>query len=547
MPDLLRRRLDERIDRSAELGVVVGGSISKGLAVKLNPDVNIEQLAVGRYVVVHGDHKRYFCMISDITLDSTNPGVESDPPDISDPFLKAVYMGTVAYSVITITPMLIIDDEEGNQPVKTIPPHFTKVMTATEEDVDAVFGAESDRHFHVGAPLELQNTRINLDLKRLVERSTGVFGKSGTGKSFLTRLILAGVVQKNVGQTLIFDMHNDYGWQATSEGESRVKGLKQLFPSKVTLISLDEASSAKRQSNPDFIVRIGYNEIEPEDIAMLKSTMNLSDTMIDAAYSLAKVWGRNWVQKCIEAKSDDIEHIAQTTSVLSGTFAGLQRRVDRFRRWGFLVENTDTSSVNRILDLILNGHQSVVLEFGRYGNELDAYMLVANFLTRRIHERYIELTDKSIGEGTPKPPTLVITIEEAHKFLEPQVARQTTFGIIAREMRKYSVTLLVVDQRPSAIDDEVMSQIGTRVTALLDNERDISAVLNGISGAASLREVLARLETKQQAIVMGHAVPMPVVMKPRDYNEDFYRSLGEEKPKPENSLKVLNGRQKPRL
>ena len=138
LPDLLRRRLDEHVDRSAELGVVVGGSISRGLSVKLNPDVNIEELAVGRYVVVHGDHKRYFCMVSDITLDSTNAGVESDPPDISDPFLKAVYMGTIAYSVITITPMLIIDDVEGNQPVKTIPPHFTKVMTATEADVDAV-------------------------------------------------------------------------------------------------------------------------------------------------------------------------------------------------------------------------------------------------------------------------------------------------------------------------------------------------------------------------------------------------------------------------
>ena len=547
LPDLLRRRLDEHVDRSAELGVVVGGSISRGLAVKLNPDVNIEELAVGRYVVVHGDHKRYFCMVSDITLDSTNTGVESDPPDISDPFLKAVYMGTIAYSVITITPMLIIDDVEGNQPVKTIPPHFTKVMTATEADVDAVFGAESDRHFHVGAPLELQNTRINLDLKRLVERSTGVFGKSGTGKSFLTRLILAGVIQRNVGQTLIFDMHNDYGWQATSEGESKVKGLKQLFPSKVTLLSLDEASSAKRQSNPDFIVKIGFNEIEPEDVAMLKATMNLSDTMIDAAYTLAKIWKSEWVHKCINASAEDIDQIGQTTSVLSGTFIGLQRRLQRFERWGFLVRHTDTSSVRDILDRILNHRQSIVLEFGRFGNELDAYMLVANFLTRRIHEHYIQLTDKSIGDGTPKPPTLVITIEEAHKFLEPQVARQTTFGIIAREMRKYSVTLLVVDQRPSAIDDEVMSQIGTRVTCLLDNERDINAVLNGISGAASLREVLARLETKQQAIVMGHAVPMPVVMKPRDYNEEFYRSLGEEKPQAENSRTMLNGRSKPRI
>lgn len=152
-------------------------------------------------------------------------------------------------------------------------------------------------------------------------------------------------------------------------------------------------------------------------------------------------------------------------------------------------------------------------------------MLVANYLTRRIHHHYVEKMERALGDKSMEPPQLLITIEEAHKFLDPQVARQTTFGIIAREMRKYNVTLLVVDQRPSAIDEEVMSQIGTRVTALLDNERDVAAVLNGINGASGLREVLSRLETKQQAIIMGHAVPMPVVIKPRTYDEDFYQSV----------------------
>jgi DNA helicase HerA-like ATPase len=152
-------------------------------------------------------------------------------------------------------------------------------------------------------------------------------------------------------------------------------------------------------------------------------------------------------------------------------------------------------------------------------------MLVANYITRRIHEEYVDKVERSLGDPSLEPPQLLIVIEEAHKFLDPLVASQTIFGIIAREMRKYKVTLLVVDQRPSAIDDEVMSQIGTRVTALLDNERDIQAVLNGVSGAGELREVLARLDTRQQAIIMGHAVPMPVVVRTRAYDEDFYQSI----------------------
>ncbi len=108
---------------------------------------------------------------------------------------------------------------------------------------------------------------------------------------------------------------------------------------------------------------------------------------------------------------------------------------------------------------------------------------MANFLTRRIHQRYVRQMDVAVGKKADEPHPLVIIIEEAHKFLDPAIAGQTIFGTIARELRKYNVTLLVVDQRPSGIDEEVMSQIGTRITCLLDNEADIRAVFSGVSGA----------------------------------------------------------------
>src|SRR5579862_6622937 len=117
-------------DADARLGVVVGGSLSKGLIIKLDAGVPIEDLAVGRYIVVHGESKRFFCMITDIVLDNTNPDIQSAPPDISDPFLAAVYTGTAAYGKIHAQPMLSIDDGEEHptpKPVKTIPGHFMTV------------------------------------------------------------------------------------------------------------------------------------------------------------------------------------------------------------------------------------------------------------------------------------------------------------------------------------------------------------------------------------------------------------------------------------
>ena len=94
-------------------------------------------------------------------------------------------------------------------------------------------------------------------------------------------------------------------------------------------------------------------------------------------------------------------------------------------------------------------------------------------------------------------------------------------------MRKYNVTLLVVDQRPSGIDDEIMSQIGTKLTCLLDSDRDVDAVLSGVSGSRKLRSVLSRLESRQQALAFGHALPMPVVVQTREYGSiESYASFG---------------------
>ncbi|MDM8532499.1 ATP-binding protein [Anaerolineales bacterium HSG25] len=522
--------LDEFIPRAAtrQLGLVTSGALSKGLEVKLDASSSVEEVAVGRYVIIEGRDLKFFGMITDVALDNTNPLFEKTPPDVSDPFLREVYAGISTFGRIHVSPMLIIDENEDEpRPVKTIPDHFALVRVATEEDVNQVFGAEDREHFHIGEPLDMEDVRVNIDLSRMVERSVGVFGKTGTGKSFLTRLLLAGVIKNDIAVVLIFDMHNDYGWAAQSENRTEVKGLGQLFQhqQKVAIFTLDEESSQRRRAVYDFAVKLKWTDILPEDMETLRATLNLSDNMIGAAYTLYREWGRNWIREFLEADADTLKQLAENTSVSRSSLDALSRRLERLEKFDFIMDEWPDDSAQQILKY-LDGGKSVVLEFGRYGNSLTAYMLVANYLTRRIHSMYVNKVEQALGKGGDKPPQLMIVIEEAHKFLDPQVASQTIFGMIARELRKYNVTLLIVDQRPSGIDEEIMSQVGTRVTALLDNEKDISAVFTGVSGAGALREVLARLDTKQQALIMGHAVPMPVVIQTRTYDQEFYTAMG---------------------
>ncbi|MEK7277231.1 MAG: ATP-binding protein, partial [Chloroflexota bacterium] len=465
--------------------------------------------------------RKFFSIVTDIALDTANPDLPKTPPDLDADFAQYIYGSALAFGRLQVAPMLLL--EEGSdtpKPVKTIPAHFSKVFMATEADVDNVFGKEDADHWHIGSPLDMEGVKVNLDLKRFVERSSGVFGKSGTGKSFITRTILAGIIHARAAVNLIFDMHNDYGWEVIDEHKRRFKGLRQLFPDgRVQVITLDPDTSRHRGSKVDQEIRIGWNQIEPEDVDMLSGILGLSEVQIGALYFLRRRLGKDWVARLLdENESAELKALVEEDRIQAGTLGAIQRKFELFRRFGFLTPNASDEAVDYVFNALSRG-TNIVLEFGVYGNTLAAYVLVANFLTRRIHKRYVEQKNKAAGKGGDEPPPLVITIEEAHKFLDPEIAQHTIFGNIARELRKYNVTLLIVDQRPSGIDEEVMSQIGTRVTCLLDNEADIKAVFSGVSGAGQLREVLARLDTQQQALILGHAVPMPVVVKTRDYDE----------------------------
>jgi hypothetical protein len=79
------------------------------------------------------------------------------------------------------------------------------------------------------------------------------------------------------------------------------------------------------------------------------------------------------------------------------------------------------------------------------------------------------------------------------------------------------VSLLVVDQRPSGIDEEVRSQFGTRIVAALDDDKDQQAVLSGVPDANAQRILINNLEPKKQVLLAGYAMPMPIVVEVRDY------------------------------
>jgi uncharacterized protein len=544
------------------LGIVVQGSLSQGLEIRLNADVSVEDMRVGKFLVVQGRRARFFCMLTDVALGTSSPRIPMNPPDPSNTFFTEVLAGTGTFGTINLTPMLMFVPADplniltgvnltnskkkrkkaeeyssgthsaGNHPipedtstfsllpVKTVPSHFSQVFDANERDFRIVFGWEDDPHkrnFAIGQPIDMP-VPICLDLDRFVERSNGVFGKSGTGKSFLTRLLLSGIIRKQAAVNLIFDMHSEYGWEAAMEGKtfSTVKGLRQLFPGQVQIYTLDPDSTQRRGVRDAQELYISFDQIEVEDLMLIKDELNLSEASLENAIILRNEFGKTWISRLLTMSNTEIQEFCEEKMGSKPSIMALQRKLNRLDDLKYIRNTCPENYIKKILDAI-EAKKHVVIEFGSQSNLL-AYMLATNVITRRI------LQTKNVCD---RPPQLMITIEEAHKFLAPMTAKQTIFGTIAREMRKYFVTLLVVDQRPSGIDNEVMSQIGTRITALLNDEKDIEAIFTGVAGSGNLRAVLSKLDSKQQALVLGHAVPMPVVVQTRPYDEAFYREIGD--------------------
>ncbi len=517
-----------------KIGHIISGSLEQGLLMRIAPDTNPEDIKTGKFVSIIGQHHKYFSLITDLSLAISHPDILLFPPSESEKLLLSFLKQKDIYATAQLKPMLMLGADGRPMPVKTIPPHFAHVLEVDNKDVALIFGNEDTpdkRYFNIGCPLDM-TTPVCLDLERLTERSNGIFGKTGTGKTFLTRLVLAGLIKNEKAVNLIFDMHSEYGLQARKEGntQSFVKGLKTLFPDKVVIFSLDPDSTRRRGGMPDVELTLSYQAISVEDVLCLQDELGLHATALEAAYLIAAKYKHEWLQVLL-SQGDNLKEFAASLGGHPESIAALYRKLKRLERLPFLKPMAsgtykDKTVIDQMMEYIDRG-MSVIVEFGNFTSSF-CYLLIANIITRRIHHEYVTKTEKFLGsqKKEDEPQKLMITIEEAHKFLNPQAARQTIFGIIAREMRKYYVSLLVVDQRPSGIDQEIISQIGTKIVAQLNDEKDIQAVLTGISNATNLRAILASLDSKKQALLMGHALTMPIVIQTREYDETFYRAMG---------------------
>ncbi|MBI3739160.1 MAG: DUF87 domain-containing protein, partial [Chloroflexi bacterium] len=237
------------------VGYLVGGGLKESFNVRLTVDpLTVQE---GAFVVIESGDYQFYGLVTDLQLGATDPRFADEQSETRlPPALAKALHGQTLYTNLEVLPALMLErgPEPGSReyeswlkslngqqprpgPVKTVPPHHAAVRMAGEGDIAEIFGkAGEGGNFIIGYTRE-QEHPVCIDLDKFVQRSSGIFGATGTGKSFLTRVVLAGLMQYNKSSVLVFDMHNEYGYDDTaSDTGLRVTGLKTKFASKVRVV-----------------------------------------------------------------------------------------------------------------------------------------------------------------------------------------------------------------------------------------------------------------------------------------------------------------------
>jgi len=485
-----------------KIGEIVAASVIDGLIAKLQL-TNPEELRIAYPVIVQGARHDFYCLVEDVINEESDIADQLAGSAIGDvvvprPETHEGYSGPIFYSKAKLRMIQLVDRETGrlSEP-QTIPPYFSEVRHATREDVERIYEPR-EKSAPLGTITGVEPFHVHLDFEKLVEKPFAIFGRTGTGKSILNKLVCTAILAKDAGSVLVFDMHGEYGVFSKTDG---TEGLKYFFPGKVEIFSLDPKNT---EAKP-FVLDI--REITPEDLVI--ALQDFTPGMVDTLYQIHRLRGdRDLITSIREATMETLGE--ERTHEMS--LQGLKRRLGRLDRLPFLreIREGQKDAFHHILAAIKAG-KSVVLDFGDFGTESMVYLFVANILSRRLFDIYVERNEEY--------PRLILFLEEAHKFLDPAVAEfAPTFSRLARETRKFNLILALIDQRPSRITDEVRSQLANRLVMSLKEPSDVESALAGVPDKAMWMNIVAKLPLRTVA-VLGDAIRIPTVIDVLEYDD----------------------------
>ena len=373
---------------------------------------------------------------------------------------------------------LIEELKRGRRIYPTVPPEpGDSVALADDGILSEVFCQKGERWAEVGHLLRRENIRVSVDLNAIASRHLAILAATGKGKSNFLALLAEKVAERN-GTMVIVDYHSEYG------GLSIIPRLKEAVPK----------LNPRELSAEELADVIGVREGAERQRAMLGEVL---DEDVRRAEDFWKA-----LKNILEGIAKDKNRTAQERY----TAKRLLEIVDRaLRIWGPIFDQHVRSLIDQIYPNRVN-----VLDVSGF-TEAQAQVLISYLLEELLEDR----KDAVKGSKARFDSPVIVAIEEAHVFV-PSGRRTYCSEIIskvAREGRKFGLSLILVSQRPSRLNADVISQMGSFAISGLthpDDQKFIKEVTDEVTD--ELGTSLPSLNPGEM-ILVGSFVRAPVLIR----------------------------------
>ena len=405
-----------------------------------------------------------------------------------------------------------------------------------------------------------ENAEAFLDGDKLFQRHAVIVGSTGSGKSWCVAKLVEQIAKLPMANCILFDIHGEYsGEDFKADG---IQHLKIANPSDLgktgnlennilmlpywlltyeeMLAMLLDRSDSNAPNQAMVFSRTVFNE-KIEFLNSIGDTNFKNSITIDSPipYSLENI--------LTELKRLDNEHVAGSTAAgKAGDFKGkLSRFIQRLeaksqdKRLGFMFQiSSDELHIdwlNKLCDTLMQGSTTnsknagvKVIDFSEVPS--DVLPLVIGLVARIIFTvQQWTVTDK-------RHP-ICLLCDEAHLYIPERTNQDAAaelglknFERIAKEGRKYGVSLTVISQRPAEVNRTVLSQCNNFIALRLSNAEDQAVIKKLLpDNLAGLTDVLPILDIGE-ALIVGDASLLPTrvlidkpTIKPQSATIQFWK------------------------
>lgn len=303
----------------------------------------------------------------------------------------------------------------------------------------------------------------------------GIFGGSGSGKSFGLRVLLEELMKKKI-PTIVLDPHYEMEFGDSSNYDFKDKYNKFMVGRDIG-VQFSEINGMELKIMLSAVSDLTESMEATVDIIHRKGgTAEGLEALIDNLIEAIDL-GRDSIQKEIEmASGEELSHYVHLEDLLNK----YERKVNimSLRGIGWRLKQLINQGIfNRNIDLLLNslmeGKLVVVQGSTKLINTFSTYLLNKTYRLRRDYKDSL-----SVGGNADYFVPFIIVTDEAHNFAPKAIPSPTKSVLreISQEGRKYGVFLVLATQRPTLLDETITAQLNTKFIFRTVRAQDIDTI-----------------------------------------------------------------------